>query len=141
MYANRTNETGQFWSFTLTDTVTSVSTYAGTLFLSDTTDKQGNHYKGYGKLKVGSVSFMEYFLGGDFHSEAGWIGPKFFNSADPSNPNLPTTSVADAEGNSTVNSCIPGYPCGKPHVFYNKGNDLFNNYFLILGAGVPNDPA
>ena len=39
------------------DVAKNESTYAGTLFLFDTIDKQGKKYKGYGLLKVGSVSF------------------------------------------------------------------------------------
>lgn len=63
------NATGDTWACTATDTVTGQVTRVGRLFLANSAGKYGN-------LKQVTVSFQEYYTGGNFYSALAMAGPR-----------------------------------------------------------------
>lgn len=108
VFYDRSNSTGDFWKCTATEPGGNVINI-GSLWLK-------NSPRAYGNLKASSVTFQEYYTGGSFYSALGFIGPRSGKSITAVKA---TTSGVDAHHG--ISASIPGYPSGRPYVFYEAG--------------------
>lgn len=112
------NASGEFWSASVTNEKSGIKTLIGQIILLDSV------VGSYGMLKVGSVSFQEYYTGGDFYSGAAWTGP-WFNGRS-STGYVAIDGDADCNEPSHVNDCLRDY-CGPPVSFSEEGRGITKN--------------
>jgi hypothetical protein len=118
------NETGAFWTGTVTPQNGDPVVTVGTLFYPHLNDKIG-----FGNFKVQSDDFLEYFGGGTCDGAAttgvGIFGPYFHNHTMVPLDASPAYATGAGKCNRTeVSSCIPGHGCGAPRVFLNGGEGV-----------------
>lgn len=116
------NQTGAFWSGTVTDSVTKAQTKVGTLFYPHLPNRTG-----FGNFKVQSDDFLEYFLGGDCDgavtTAVGITGPYFHKRTVTATQAYPAYGGPGCN-RSVVKPCIPGHGCGKPNVLLSGGKGV-----------------
>jgi len=119
------NETTAHWTGTVWDTATRESWNVGTLVYPHVSG-----FVGFGKLKVHSDDFLEYFEGDDCEgaatSGAGVLGPYFHNRTVTPSQAWPSYSDNGCYRIS-VDRCIPGESCGFPRVHLSGGRDVIQN--------------
>lgn len=119
------NASGVIWSASVTkEGAAPVSTFLGSIFIDVTSLPRT--VEECAVLGPTSVSFQEYYLGGDFYSAANWRGP-FLNH----NPMGQVEGIvaydanADCSANTTypsnVSSSVPLGPSGRPNAFFQQG--------------------
>jgi len=108
---DKSNSTGDFWKCTATEPG-GTAVNIGSLFLT-------NSPKQYGNLRAQSLTFQEYYAGGNFYSALGCIGPYSGNSVTATRA---VTSGVDAHHG--ISATIPGYPSGRPRVFFEAGSNI-----------------
>lgn len=126
------NATGDFWNATVTDLKARKEQLIGQIYLGSV--------PGVGRaggVLAQSVSFQEYYTGGDFLSAAGWIGPRVDD--DRGETYTATRASADCNEPSTVSACIPGYGCGSPYSHTVEGKGIGKNCSQAMwgGGGAP----
>merc|ERR1712039_1052431 len=78
-------------------------------------------------LSPSSVSFQEYYLGGNFYAAADWRGPFLNHDPDRQIDGLVAFDASSDCGNATypsnVSSTVPLGPSGAPNAFYQQGGN------------------
>lgn len=118
------NSSGAFWTGTVLDTSSNTTHTIGTLFQPNV-----GGYTGFGKLKVQSDVFLEYFGGGDCEGAAtvgvGIVGPYYHNRTLTAKEAYPLYKGGHESCNrSVVERCIPGKGCGRPNVLLMGGKGI-----------------
>eukprot|EP01059_Diplonema_ambulator_P030893 TRINITY_DN548_c0_g1_i3.p1 TRINITY_DN548_c0_g1~~TRINITY_DN548_c0_g1_i3.p1 ORF type:complete len:303 (+),score=70.22 TRINITY_DN548_c0_g1_i3:43-951(+) len=114
------NATGVAWGITFTDVQTGTVHQGGSLFWDEA--MSGTKL---GKIQPSSISFQEYYTGGNFNSSVGFVGP---TGIAGTTTYLPSTAQCSSDDHHNCNDTIPGIGSGRPNVL------------LYAGDKVPNSP-
>ena len=79
-----------------------------------------------GTVQPSGCAFQEYFTGGDFISEAGWVGP-YIEAEGTGDLFVATSAVPDCDEPSTVTDCIHGAGCGAGRFETAQGHGIEKN--------------
>jgi hypothetical protein len=115
------NATGDFWRVTVTDVVAGNETLLGDIYLG-AVEGIGRA----GTVQPSGCAFQEYFTGGDFISEAGWVGP-YIEAEGTGDLFVATSAVPDCDEPSTVTDCIHGAGCGAGRFETAQGHGIEKN--------------
>lgn len=117
--------TGAHWTGTVWDTTTGQSWNVGTLVYPHLPGMVG-----FGKFKVHSDDFLEYFAGGDCEGAAtsgvGVLGPYFHGRTVAPSQAWPSYGSSTC-GRSSVDRCIPGESCDFPRVHLAGGRGVIRD--------------
>eukprot|EP01064_Diplonema_japonicum_P022815 TRINITY_DN3300_c4_g1_i1.p1 TRINITY_DN3300_c4_g1~~TRINITY_DN3300_c4_g1_i1.p1 ORF type:complete len:316 (+),score=53.53 TRINITY_DN3300_c4_g1_i1:40-948(+) len=113
------NSTGVAWGVTFLDVEAGVVHQAGSLFWDEA--MSGTKL---GQLKPSTISFQEYYTGGNFNSSVGFIGPVGIANGVK---HLPNTAVCSSDDHHNCADNIPGVGSGRPNVLLYAGDKVPNS--------------